>query len=71
MGITGAILFSYRVPEASLLLESRFGILLLAKIILYLTMVSLALLAVFVIGPRMKRKRAEIAASTSGDMTPA
>ncbi len=69
MGITGSILFTYRVPDTALLFESRFGILLLVKIILYLTMVSLALLAVFVIGPRMKRKRAEIAAATRGDMT--
>ncbi len=68
MGITGAILFNYRVPDASLLLESRFGLLLLTKIIVYLTMVSLALFAVFFIGPRMKRKRAEIATATTGDM---
>jgi len=71
MGITGAILFNYRVPDASLLLESRFGTLLLAKIVVYLTMVATALLAVFFVGPRMRRMRSEIAAAKTGDMTPA
>ncbi len=69
MGITGAILFSYRVPDASLLLESRFGILLLAKIILYLIMVLSALFAVFFIGPRLKKRRGELAEAAIGEMS--
>lgn len=57
MGVTGAILFVYRVPDATLLLETRFGILLLLKILLYLIMVCSALFAVFFLGPRLRRKR--------------
>ncbi len=71
MGITGAILFAYRVPDTAILVETRFGALLLAKIIIYLTMVLSALFAVFFIGPRMRRMRAARTASTSGDLTPA
>lgn len=69
MGITGAILFVYRVPDASLLLESRFGILLLLKIILYAIMVCSALFAVFFLGPRLKRKQAVTRATTGGDLS--
>ena len=39
MGITGAILAWYRIPTFYLLLHTRFGILLLIKIGLYLVMV--------------------------------
>jgi predicted heme/steroid binding protein len=58
MGITGAILFVYRVPDPSILLETKFGILLLLKIILYLILVFSALVAVFVLGPRLRNKKA-------------
>jgi len=59
MGVTGVILFSYRVPDPSILLTTRFGVLLLIKIILYLVMVCSALFAVFVLGPRLRHKRAQ------------
>lgn len=57
MGITGAILFVYRVPDPSILFETKFGILLLLKIILYLILVCSAMLAVFVLGPRLRNKK--------------
>jgi predicted heme/steroid binding protein len=56
MAITGIILMVNRVPAWSFLLETRFGLLLLIKIILFLSMVSLAMIAVFLIGPKMKER---------------
>jgi len=69
MGITGAILFAYRVPSVEMLVTTRFGILLLLKIILYLIMVCTALFAVFFLGPRLRRKRAAATAPGSGDLS--
>ncbi|BCS55370.1 hypothetical protein GSbR_38940 [Geobacter sp. SVR] len=56
MGITGIILTRFRVGSPELLLQSRFGILLLAKIALYLVMVISATFVITVIGPRLRRK---------------
>lgn len=69
MGVTGAILFSYRVPDPSILLTTRFGILLLVKIALYLIMVCSALFAVFFLGPRLRRKRVKEGTTDGGAMT--
>lgn len=68
MGVTGAILFAYRVPNVDMLFNTRFGLLLLLKIALYLVMVCSALFAVFVLGPRLRRKRAAAAPAT-GDLS--
>lgn len=56
MAITGSILTVYRVPSWSVLFETRFGILLLIKILLFTCMVILALIAVIHVGPKMKAK---------------
>ena len=69
MGLTGAILFAFRVPDTSILLTTRFGILLLIKIALYLIMVCSALFAVFVLGPRLRRKRARDSVPLDSAMT--
>ena len=69
MGVTGVILFVYRVPDANTLLSTKFGILLLLKIVLYLIMVCSALFAVFFLGPRLRRKRSVVVASNAGDLT--
>ena len=70
MGITGAILAWYRTPTFDLLLHTRFGILLLIKIGLYLVMVITALLAVLVIGPRLRtRKGAALPVPAPGNLT--
>ncbi len=70
MGITGAVLTYYRVTSLDKLLHTRFGILLLAKVFLYLVMVISAIFVITVIGPRLKAKRKEPAlATTSGDLT--
>lgn len=71
MGITGAILTYYRIDSAETLLQTRFGLLLLVKIALYLVMVISAVIVITVIGPRLKaKKRAPILPPTSGDLTP-
>jgi len=69
MGVTGIILTRFRVGSPELLLQSRFGLLLLAKISLYLVMVISAAFVVTVIGPRLRRKRDEDnPLVTGGDM---
>ncbi|MDX1764282.1 MAG: cytochrome b5 domain-containing protein [bacterium] len=57
MAATGSLLMYYKVPDSGLLLTSRFGILLLIKIVLFAVMVSTALFAVFVIGPKLKQRQ--------------
>ncbi|CAH2030102.1 cytochrome b5 domain-containing protein [Trichlorobacter ammonificans] len=70
MGITGIILTTFRVASPELLLHSRFGVLLLVKISLYLVMVTSATFVITVIGPRLRRKRTEEAVLvTSGEMS--
>jgi len=56
MGITGAILTCYRINSLDTLIHTRFGILLLAKISLYLVMVVSVIIVVTFIGPRLKAK---------------
>ncbi len=69
MAVTGAILTAYRVPSLEYLTTTRFGILLLIKIGLFLIMVSTGLFAVFVIGPRMRRKKAALSVKKEGDLS--
>jgi predicted heme/steroid binding protein/uncharacterized membrane protein len=57
MGVTGAVLTHYRVSSLDMLLHTRFGILLIAKVSLYLVMVLSALYVVTVIGPKLKAKK--------------
>lgn len=55
MGITGTILTLFRIPSLSVLLETRFGILLIIKIAIFLIMVSTALYVVIFLGPKLKK----------------
>jgi len=59
MGVSGSILTFYRVTSSDTLFHTRFGILLLCKVSLYLVMVISALFVITVIGPRLKAKRKE------------
>ena len=68
MAVTGAILTAYRIDSLHTLLHTRFGILLLVKIGLFLLMVASALVAVLLVGPRLKRRETQPAAG--GDLTP-
>ncbi|TWJ18686.1 CopD family protein [Geobacter argillaceus] len=70
MGITGVVLTKFRIGSPELLLQSRFGILLLVKISLYLIMVISAAFVVIVIGPRLRKQRnGTVPLITSGDMS--
>jgi predicted heme/steroid binding protein len=71
MGITGGILTYYRVNSLDTLLHTRFGILLIAKVSLYLVMVISAVIVITVIGPRLKatRKKPLPLPPVSGDVT--
>lgn len=59
MGVTGLVLTHFRVTSTDILLHTRFGILLMAKIFLYLVMVLSAAYVVTVIGPKLKGKKRE------------
>ncbi len=68
MAITGSVLTYYKVPSLNLLLSSKFGILLLVKICIFVVMVVSALFVVLVIGPRLKKKK-KLPLSDSSDLT--
>lgn len=68
MGITGAILSYYRINTLDTLLHSRFGVLLLIKVSLYLIMVLSAVIVITVIGPRLRAKRREQPVAAGGDL---
>lgn len=69
MTITGIILFAYRIPSFDFLITTRFGILLLIKIALFLIMVCSALFVVLYIGPRLREKKKIPNVSENGDLT--
>ena len=56
MATTGTILTLMRISSWDMLLHTRFGVLLLIKICLLCIMVALALIAVFVVGPKLKKR---------------
>lgn len=59
MAVTGTILSINRIPSISVLFETRFGILLMVKIFLFLVMVCSALYVILFIGPKLRIKREE------------
>lgn len=70
MGITGAVLTWNRIDAIDTLLHTRFGLLLLVKIALYLVMVLSAAVVVLCIGPRLKgKKKGDGPAPIPGDLT--
>lgn len=69
MGVTGVILTCYRVNSLDTLLHSRFGILLLVKIALYLVMVISVVIVITVIGPRLKSKKKKAPLASEGNLT--
>lgn len=56
LSITGILLSISRIPSWKVLYTTRFGILLSIKIILFLIMVSTAVIVTLYIGPRMRKK---------------
>jgi predicted heme/steroid binding protein/uncharacterized membrane protein len=58
MAVTGTMLTVARVPSVEVLYTTRFGILLLIKVSLFAVMVTTAAVTTFVIGPRLRAKKA-------------
>ncbi|MGD2244920.1 MAG: CopD family protein [Candidatus Aminicenantes bacterium] len=69
MAVTGVILSVYRISSLSILLKTRFGILLIIKVALFLIMAGTAFYVVFFIGPKLKKKKAAKHPEAKGDMT--
>jgi predicted heme/steroid binding protein/uncharacterized membrane protein len=69
IAVTGTLLAVARMTSFSAFYETRFGILLSVKILLFLVMAATAAVATFVIGPRL-RKRAGTTDSGDGVFTP-
>jgi predicted heme/steroid binding protein len=67
MGVTGVILTRFRIGSPEMLLQTRFGVLLLVKIFLYLIMVGTAMYVVLFIGPKLKAKRRDAANLPHGE----
>jgi predicted heme/steroid binding protein len=56
--ITGVLLTISRIPTWEVFYTTKFGILLSLKIILFLIMVTTAVIVTFIIGPKIRRQRA-------------
>ena len=70
MAITGTLLSIARVPGWWALFHTRFGILLTIKIVLFLIMVSTAVIVTFIIGPKLKKKKEQAIIEHKQDLTP-
>ena len=58
LSITGVLLTISRIPTRKMFYATRFGILLSVKIILFMIMVASAFIVTFVIGPKIRKKKA-------------
>jgi predicted heme/steroid binding protein/uncharacterized membrane protein len=58
LSITGVLLTISRIPTWKMFYTTRFGILLSVKIILFMIMVASAFIVAFVIGPKIRKKKA-------------
>lgn len=70
MGVTGIFLTYYRINSIDTLIHTRFGLLLLVKVSLYLVMVISAVIVIAIIGPRLKAKKKELPVATKADLMP-
>jgi len=69
LSITGVLLTISRIPTWKMLYTTRFGMLLSLKIILFAIMAASAAIVTFVIGPRIRKQRAQISAQPKTRMT--
>jgi predicted heme/steroid binding protein/uncharacterized membrane protein len=69
MAITGILLTISRIPAWKMFYTTRFGMLLSLKIILFAIMAVSAAIVTFVIGPRIRKQRAQISAQPKTRMT--
>jgi len=60
IAVTGSILTFYRIPSKDVLLHTRFGMLLMAKIAIFLVMTATAFIVTFAIGPRLRARHAKV-----------
>ena len=58
IAVSGIVLTYFRVPSTDVLFHTRFGILLTIKIAIFLVMATTAFVVTFVVGPRLKARRA-------------
>ncbi len=71
IAVTGTLLTIARMPSFEAFYTTRFGILLSIKILLFLVMLSSALVVTLYIGPRLRRKlQSPVAALASNNITP-
>ncbi len=66
VGATGVLLTISRINNISILYETRWGVLLSLKILIYITMVASATIVVTVIGPRLRRAKKHLAPPMDG-----
>lgn len=57
IAVTGSVLTFYRIPAIDILFSTKFGILLLVKVSIFLLMLFSALFVVFFLAPRLKRRK--------------
>jgi predicted heme/steroid binding protein len=69
LSITGTLLTISRIPAWKMFYTTRFGILLSLKIFLFLIMVASAVVVTFVIGPKIRKQKAQITAHPKTRMT--
>lgn len=69
MALTGAYLTMLRFDSWQSLVDTRFGQLLLVKVGLFAVMTTMGLIAVFIVGPRLRKRRETSAEIVLGDMT--
>ncbi len=60
IAVTGTILTFYRIPTMDVLLHTRFGQLLMAKIAIFLVMTATAFIVTFIVGPRLKARHVKV-----------
>jgi len=70
MAATGVLLTIARVPTFKMLYTTRFGVLLLIKVALFLVMAATAAIVTFVIGPKLRKKKALALEAGKQDLTP-
>lgn len=60
IAVTGTVLTVYRIPAWDDLFHTRFGVLLTIKIAVFLVMTATAFIVTFIVGPRLKARRADV-----------
>lgn len=69
MAVTGTLLTIARVPSTHMLYTTRFGILLLIKIGLFAVMATTAAITTFIIGPKLRQRKALALEEGKQDLT--